>query len=400
MPKRLQQTLARLVAEDTVSDRGNLAAAQWLADQLDALGFHTAIDPCVLPHGPAGGAQANLVAWVGPPEPGGLVLSGHLDVVPFEGQPGWTREPLRLSESAGRLYGRGTCDMKGFIAQILEAVRGYDPGRLRRPLVLILTCAEEIGCQGSARLVETLPGLLGDFPLPRLAWIGEPTSGRVFHTHKGIVVFEVRVRGEGGHSSRPEEGVNAIAVAARAVTAIGGVQEELRQQVRDAFRSVFPDGPYTSLNFGSIRGGTASNMIAEDCVFDVSYRPLPDEDPLAVYREIAERLAALDGRDFGSPGRSARIELGAPLVAPGLLSARATPLQAALSEALGEPGGGGAPFCTDGGHFAALGMHSLICGPGELDQAHQPDESIDAAALARGPDLLRRVIERLCAQNA
>lgn len=380
----------RLVASDTVSQRSNEPLADLLADELDHLGFAVARQVAEVD----GVRKVNLVAWLGPPEPGGLILSGHLDVVPFEGQPGWTREPLRLTAEGERLYGRGTSDMKGFVAQCLAAARRLAPGSLARPLVFVFTCDEEIGCLGAERLAPALASLLGQLPLPRLCWIGEPTGWRVLHAHKGIVQFDVLARGRGGHSSVPEAGVNAIALAARAVHAIGELQAAQRAEPDAAWRATFPEAPYTTFNFGTIAGGTAPNVIAEACRLRVSYRPLPDADPLAPFERVRERLAALEPRDFGSPELRGELELGAPRVVPGLLSPRGTALEKALLEVLGDHEPGGAPYCTDGGRLERAGIHSLICGPGELAQAHQPDESISRVAFERGPEVILAVLSR------
>ncbi len=393
MDRFLLETTRRLVEADSVSHKGNLALMGWMADVLEDAGFRTALQT----EGEGEAARANLVAWAGPPLPGGLVLSGHADVVPFEDQPGWTREPLGLALEGERAYGRGTTDMKGFLALCLDAARRLDPASLELPLVFLFTCDEEVGCRGAERLAPALAGLLGEMPVPRLGWIGEPTSWQVFHTHKGIVEFSVTAAGLGGHSGVPEAGVNAIALAARAVAAVGGLQEELRSRRRPEDAADYPESPYTTLNFGTIRGGTASNMIAERCRFSVSYRPLPGEDPAAVHREVVARLADLEAKDFGSPEGRGALEVGEPLfVAPGMRTERGSALELALRDALADERSGGAPFCTDGGHFARAGIACLICGPGDLDQAHQPDESIRVPALERGRELVPRVLEHLC----
>ncbi len=219
-------------------------------------------------------------------------------------------------------------------------------------------------------------------PKPTLAWIGEPTAWRIFHTHKGIVVFTITAHGIAGHSSLPERGQNAIAVMAKAIACIGAYQAELRATPA-ASETVddFPECPYTPLNLGAVRGGTADNMIADRCTLSVSYRPLPDEDPRAVHGEIVRRLAAADLTDPGAPGVPARVDVGAPSVVAGMRSPRGTTLEAALAAAIGGSAiGGGAPFATDGGELERGGIASLICGPGELEQAHQPNESIARAA--------------------
>jgi len=390
----LHDMAARLVATDTVSSRGNAALMGELGDRLDAAGFRVRLQTW----GEGPHAKANLVAVAGPPERDGLVVSGHLDVVPFADQPGWTRDPLCLAFEGDRVYGRGTSDMKVFLAQCVDAAARLDLAALRRPVVFVFTADEEIGCLGSARLVPELDALLGGVPKPALAWIGEPTSWRVLHAHKGVAAFAVAVRGRGGHSSVPTAGVNAIAVAAQALAVVGELQAELRKRSRSEFAAIFPDAPYTTLNFGTVQGGTAANVIAEQCTFTVSYRPLPDEDPTWVQREVKQRLSERALRDWGSEVE-AEITVSDALVAPGMLSPRGTALERALDERLAGGAAGGAPFCTDGGRFAAAGIASLISGPGDLDQAHQPDESVSRTAFESGSEHIVRVIERLCVSS-
>jgi acetylornithine deacetylase len=194
----------------------------------------------------------------------------------------------------------------------------------------------------------------------------------------------------------PQAGVNAIAVAAKAIEAIGAIQRELRERPPDEQGALYPDAPYTTVNLGTIAGGSALNMIADDCTFTVSYRPLPDAEPLAVYHQIRERLAAIDPRDDGSSHRRGSILVGDPIVAPGLRSPRGTSLELALFEFLDVHTCSGAPYCTDGGQFRQAGVDSLICGPGDLEQAHQPDESIGREAFESGVEIMLRVLERLC----
>jgi acetylornithine deacetylase len=388
---RLHEIAAQLISTDTVSSRGNATLMGALGDRLDAAGFRVRIQQW----GEGEQAKANLVAVAGPPEPDGLIVSGHLDVVPFADQPGWTRDPLRLTFEGDRVYGRGTSDMKVFLAQCVDAAGQLDVTRLRRPLVCLFTADEEIGCLGAARLVPELDALLGAVPKPALAWIGEPTSWRVLHAHKGVAAFAVSVRGRGGHSSVPSAGVNAIAIAAQAMAVVGELQAELRSRPRSEFAGLFPDAPYTTVNFGTVQGGTATNVIAEQCTFTLSYRPLPDEDPLFVQREVERRLAERALRDWGSEV-AAEIRVSPAVFAPGLHSPTGTLLEQALRDRLATGEVGGAPFCTDGGRFAAAGIASLICGPGELSEAHQPDESIARVAFETGAEHVLRVIERLC----
>ena len=383
-----------LIETDTVSHLANASLMENLADRLSQAGFRSKLQRW----GEGEAAKANLVAVLGPAETDGLVVSGHLDTVPHADQPGWNRDPVRLGVEDERIYGRGTSDMKGFLAQCMVAAERIDAARLRRPLAFVFTADEEIGCLGAGRLATELPALMDECPLPRLAWIGEPTSDQVCHAHKGVVVFELTVEGEGGHSSLPEAGVNAIAITAGIARVMGELQQERRTRSSPEAQQLFPDAPYTSFNFGKIHGGTASNMIAESCTLLVSYRPLPDEDPRAFYEDARARVEAQGPKDWGSPGREARIRWGAPTVAPGLHSPRGSALEQALFAELRVAESGGVPFCTDGGHLAAVGIDSLVCGPGDLEQAHQPNESISRAAFEGGADNIVRVVERLCGE--
>lgn len=396
MSTHLYEVLERLVAFDTVSIHSDVPAMEYLAGEFDGAGFETALH-----HLDAGGVpQANLVAWAGPPRPDGLIISGHLDTVPIEGQPGWERDPFRVEIAGDRIFGRGTADMKGFLAQCAEAARTIDLGHLTRPLVFVFTADEEVGMRGAASVAPALRDLLGDVPRPNLAWIGEPTSFSIFHAHKCVTAFEIKVRGRGGHSGNPELGVNSIAVMGKAIETIGRLQAERRDTRNREFTAIFPEAPYDVMNFGTITGGVASNIIAEQCAMRMTYRSLPDADPLELYREIERRLRALDMHDYGSPHHVATIELGKPTVAPPLLSPRDTPLERALFAVTGETVARGAPFATDGAWFAREGIVTLICGPGEFEQAHQPNESIARVAFERGPATIAAVVERMCCRPA
>ena len=393
--RSIEPLLSDLVAHDSVSANGNRALMDWIAERCEGAGARLALQSW----GEGADAKANVVAVLGPDAPDGLILSGHADVVPFADQPGWQRDALALAATGDRLYGRGTSDMKGFIAQCLAALRGIDAAKLVRPIVLLFTSDEEVGCLGAHRLVPELPELLGKCPLPKLAWIGEPTSGRVFHAHKGVVSFTIRVSGRGGHSSIPEAGANAIAGAAEVAARLGRLQAERRAKPSARFAALFPEAPYTTFNLGTIQGGSASNMIAESCTLRVSYRPLPDEDPLAFWNEARERLLGAPLRDPGSE-QALEIEVMPALAAPGLFAARGTRLELELLAQFGGHDVGGAPYCTDAGRFAVAGVDSLICGPGDLAEAHQPNESISRKALADGVGAIVAVGSRMCGRGS
>jgi acetylornithine deacetylase len=393
MSLQLHEVARRLIAFDTVSTRSNAEAIAYLADCLDRPGVRVALQRFEWD----GIEGVNLLASAGPPEPDGLVICGHVDTVPFHDQPGWTRDPLTFEVDGSTAYGRGASDMKGFLAQCVAMVSTLDVDRLVRPLVLAFTAAEEVGSRGARALVRELPALLNDVPAPRLAWIGEPTSGQVFHAHKGIAYFDVVVHGTAGHASRPDRGVNAIVVAAEVVDCIARYQEELRGGAGDPV--TFPDAPHPVLNVGTIHGGTASNTIAEECHVTVTYRWLPEQEPHAIHRAITQRLAAIDGRDRGGSSGRATIVVGEPTMVGALRTPRGTRLEHALLDVLGARPVKGAPYATDGPELASAGIDSLICGPGDLDQAHQPNEGIDRRAFEDGPAVVRAVVERLCTES-
>jgi len=392
MATYLYEVLDRLIAFDTVSSHTIVPAIEYLADQLTSHGLKTVVDRIDI----AGVPQANLVAWIGPPRPDGLIITGHLDTVPVEGQPGWERDPLKMEIDGNHIFGRGSSDMKGFLAQCADVVRTLELARLKRPLVFIFTADEEVGMLGARELAPALQMLLGDVPQPNLAWIGEPTSYNVLHAHKSICSFEVRVRGRGGHSGAPDQGVNAIAVMGKVIDVLGGLQAERRAIGSSEFADVFPESPYDVMNLGTVHGGLATNVIAEQCVLRASYRSLPKTDPLALYEEIGRRLSAIDPHDYASDNFAAAIELDLLLAAPPMWSNRDTRLEKILFEITGNQSARGAQFATDGAWFSGAGIQCLICGPGDYEQAHQPNESIRRDAFDRGPAMITQVIERMC----
>lgn len=392
MTTYLYEVARRLIAFDTVSANSDMAAMDYLAAELAARKFKIAQQKIEI----GGVPQSNLVAWIGPPRADGLIISGHVDTVPFHGQPGWTRDPLKLEDGGDKLYGRGTSDMKGFLAACLDAAAQLDAPRLKRPLVFVFTAGEEVGCLGAKEIGPALKSILGETPVPRTAWIGEPTSWGVSHAHKSIVLFDVVVRGRGGHSGAPAAGVNAIAVMGRVMAMIGRIQEERRSNSRPEHTEIFPDAPHDVVNFGIINGGIALNMIAEECVLKVSYRTMPELDPLVLYREVQQRLEQVQRHDYASRDHLAEIELTPPMVVPPLNSPRGTPLESVLFEATGAKKSEGVVFGTDGGWLARSEIDSLICGPGDIDQAHQPNEFIRRAAFEKTTPIILKVIERLC----
>src|SRR5437667_1524353 len=217
----------QLVSFNTVSDLSNVQAAEYLASMLEDQGYTTR----VLNKTVHNVEKANVVAWAGPEVPGGLIISGHIDVVPFEGQPGWRSNPLELHLANDTIFGRGVSDMKVFLAQAILAAKRYPVKQLKRPLMFIFTCDEELAGQGSARLIQELPALFANYPLPEVALIGEPTDYNIFSAHKGYAVFDIIVHGIGGHSSDPSKGLNAIEKMSDVIHLLQEVNNDLQKNV-------------------------------------------------------------------------------------------------------------------------------------------------------------------------
>ncbi len=274
--RELDDTLAllrQLVAFDTTSRVSNLDLIDFAEAHLARHGIAS------LRVSDAGGTKANLYATIGPTDRGGVLLAGHTDVVPAEG-PGWTTPPFTLDARHGRLYGRGSADMKGFIACVLAMVPAFASAGLHTPIHLALTFDEEIGCVGVRRLLDVLALM----PVrPRMGIVGEPTSMRVVCEHKGKVALRVRVRGREAHSSRPPAGVNAVAHAARLIAFIGELAEDKRRH--GPFDPLY-EVPYTTLHVGVVRGGSALNVVPAECSFDFEIRHLPGEAPDALLERI------------------------------------------------------------------------------------------------------------------
>lgn len=373
------EILGRLVGFDTVSANSNLELIGWIADYLDGYGI-----PCALTHD-AAGKKANLFATIGPGERGGVILSGHTDVVPVAGQ-AWDSDPFRLTRRDDRLYGRGAADMKGFIALALALVPKALEIPLAVPLHLAFSFDEEVGCLGVPELIRALPA---GGARPRLAIIGEPTEMRVGNAQKGLSFLETRVAGLEGHSSRPDEGVNAIAAAAEIIAEIGRLAAAARTRARP--ESGF-DPPYTSFNLGLIQGGTAVNIIARDCAFSWEFRTLPGEDPAAplarlkrfVEGDLLPRMQAVH------PGAAVATEPIA--VVPPLVPDPGSPAEALARRLLGVNAPVTVAFATEAGHFQNAGIPAVICGPGSISVAHRPNEYITLPQLAAGAEFLDRLL--------
>ena len=306
-----------------------------------------------------------------------LVLVGHTDAVPFD--PAWDAA-LRLEERGGNLYGRGACDTKGFIAAALAALAAVDLAALRRPLALVLTADEEVGCLGAKRLAAERPFRA------RHAVVGEPTSLRPMRAGKGYCLAEVSVRGREAHSAYPHLGASAITRAARLITRVERVAEELARDAHEAF-----DPPHTTVNVGVVRGGTAKNVVAGECRFTLEWRPVPGQRPELVAELVGREIEALRAAD---PDFDAALEV--TRLDGGMETPADAPLVSALEELTGR-GAGTISFGTEAPQMAELGAQAVVFGPGDIRVAHRTGEFVPRAELRAAASILRGVIERFCA---
>lgn len=368
----------RLVGFDTTSAKSNLALIDFAQDYLESQGARcrrTLNDE---------GTKANLFATLGPEAPGGVVLSGHSDVVPVEGQ-AWTSDPFRVVERDGRLYGRGTADMKTFLATALALVPEFQARPLRRPIHIALSYDEEVGCTGVGAMVRDIAANL---PQPDMVIVGEPTGMKIVNGHKGCYLFETRVGGQAAHSSQPHHGGNAIVAAGRLIAFLAEMAAERRTAAPSD--SNF-DPPYTTFNLGQIEGGRAINIVAQDCRFTWEFRPLPGEDTEAIVAafEAHARDAVLPAlREFAA---AASIETERLATVPPLAPENEGAAESLVRRLSGVNDTGVVSFATEGGIFQAAGLSTVVFGPGSIDQAHKPDEFITLAQVAACEDFLLKL---------
>ena len=373
--------LRALVAFDSTSRNSNLPIIDYIESVLAPLGFS-----CLRVPSPDG-RKCNLLARLGPAVDGGMVLSGHTDVVPVDGQP-WLSDPFTLTEKDGALYGRGTCDMKGFVACLLAMAPLYASRSRRTPLSLAFSYDEEVGCLGIPHLLRHLQEQR--LPMPSLAVVGEPTLMQVATAHKGVLSFETTVLGKEAHSSQPHLGVNSLHIACSLVHFLTQLGEEVAQA--GPFDARF-EPPYSTLHVGIIEGGTARNIIARQCRFVWEIRPLPGIDPeiwLARFETHCEALRC------GMRARHAEADIITRPMSRMMgvtLPARAQGELATVMRAAQTNHDIAVAFATEAGVFNAYGIPSIICGPGSIDQAHQPNEFVAISQLEQCLAFLQRLDE-------
>lgn len=375
----MQRILGDLIAFDTTSHRSNLE----LIHYIDAFLAQYGVAARVL--NADGQEKANLVATIGPNVPGGVVLSGHTDVVPVDGQD-WQTPPFQMTEKNEKLYGRGTADMKGFIAVALAHVPLFVEAKLKYPIHLAFSFDEEVGCLG---VQEMIPFIKEHVHMPRLVVIGEPTSMQVATAHKGQYVMKTTITGQEAHSSRPDDGVNAVVVASELIQFIDGMAKNT--QATGPFDDAF-EPPYTTFNIGPIKGGSAFNIISNHCEFDWEFRFLPSEDGAAIASRYVKHFEnnILPEIQSRFPHCSIRNEMWAYL--PPL---KAEPGSDAESFALSLAQRNDSTviaFGTEGGHFQGIDFPVVVCGPGDIAHAHKPNEYIPVSEL----EACGRFMVRLC----
>jgi len=374
----LKRDLATLIGFPTVSNRPLTDLAAWLANRSEDLGLSVERFP-----DPTDPGKCSLICTVGPQTGQGIVLSGHMDVVPTEGQP-WSTDPFELTEKDGRYYGRGTADMKGFFAATLQAISRINLAELKNELTLIWTHDEEVGCLGSAALVDAWPSI--GRPLPRACLIGEPTDFQVLRMHPGHVAIEVTTTGQAAHSSQPDLGHNAIEDVGKVIA----VARELANDLMSEKSTDLPEmeRPWVAFNTAQVRGGSAVNIVPDQCALTIGYRPLPGMNPLEVFHRLQQRIEDLA---LKHPAHMRVLR-----VTPAMLTEAGTALQKTLHSHASCSDCGAATFATDGGNLAKLGLQPLVFGPGQIEVAHQADEFVPTDQLEHSVDVVEAVIRSHC----
>jgi acetylornithine deacetylase len=385
MPARLspRQILDHLVAFPSVSRDSNLPLIDWVEDYLESHGVtaHRVWNE--------DRTKASLFAHIGPEVEGGVILSGHTDVVPVDGQ-AWSSDPWTVTERDGRLYGRGTCDMKGFVALALAAVPLALDAGLRRPLQLALSHDEEVGCTGAPAMIAEMARSL---PRAAAVIVGEPSRFSVVTGHKGGTGFKVHVKGFEVHSSLIHTGVSAIMAAAPLIDFANRVNAANAAKPPAALAQMF-DPPWTTLHVGMIQGGTAHNITAADCRFSCEIRVVPGED-------IEDWVAALEGQVAQATAgmQAIRPETGITMErffsVPPLRPETDGAAEALARRLTGDNGTHVVSYGTEAGQFQAEGYSAVVCGPGDIAQAHQPDEYLEVSEFHAGWSFMQRLVASL-----
>ncbi len=371
-----------LIAFDTTSRDSNLALIDYAQGLLEKAGARCRRTS------DASGTKANLFATIGPDGDGGIVLSGHTDVVPVDGQD-WSSDPFKPQVRDGKLYGRGACDMKGFVGTALALLPDIARAKLTLPVHFALSYDEEVGCIG-------VKGLLDDLKAqdlkPALAIIGEPTLMKIVGAHKSGAKLVTRCCGREHHSSGPEKGANAVMMAGAFVTLLDSVGDELRADTDPRF-----DPPYSTVQATVIHGGTAVNILAREAEVTWEYRCLPDRDPAKIVARVEARAAAEILPKYRRRAAEAAFHTSLHAQYPGLVMDEDSPAIRLARELTGANQAEAVAYGTEAGHFQNYGIAAVICGPGSIEQAHRPDEFCALSELEACEAFLRKVIAKASA---
>jgi acetylornithine deacetylase len=338
------------------------------------------------------GRKAGIFVHIGPDAPGGVVLSGHTDVVPVAGQD-WSSDPFTVTERGGRLYGRGTADMKGFDALALAAIPLALRANLRRPLQIALTYDEEIGCTGAPPLIEAMHA--AGLPRAESVIVGEPSMMKVVTGHKGGYAFHIALRGHEVHSSRLPEGVSAVMEGARLVTQLAGLND-IAQAAPVTPQAALFDPPFSTFHVGQISGGTAQNITAGHCVFPFECRLVPGES-LADWRVRIDAAIAETQARMQAVHPATGVTLGTFFDVPGLRPEGNGPAERLARRLTGDNGTHVVSYGTEAGHFQSAGYSTVVCGPGDIAQAHQANEFITLDQFSAGWTFMERLVDHLAA---
>ncbi len=374
-----EQILASLIAFDTTSRDSNLPLIKWVEDYLDGFGIpHFRVDY-------EKDRKTNLYATIGPDVAGGVVLSGHTDVVPVDGQ-NWTSDPFTMVERNGLLYGRGTADMKGFIAVALAMVPHFLKQKLKTPIHLAFSCDEEVGCRGVRPLVEHLRDHVKK---PSIVIVGEPTSMQVVNGHKSAMRFQTEVTGHESHSALTDKGVNAIMVAGELIHEISRIREDLIEMGDPTGRF---NPPYSTIHVGVINGGTANNIVPKKCSFNWETRLLPGMDDSYVPTRIENLRRKLEpAMKAVSPDAGISVEQANSI--PGLATVEDSPAERLALHCSHSNATHTVSYGTEAGLFQQAGMPAVVCGPGSIEQAHKPDEFIAISELRKCESFMRKLAQ-------
>lgn len=377
------ELMEKLISFPTVSRDTNIPLIDWVADYLDSHGIqsHRYIDPEQPKHA--------LFAHVGPMEEGAIVLSGHTDVVPVDGQP-WDSDPFSVVEKDGRYYGRGTCDMKGFDALAIWAMVQAQYADLKTPLQIALSFDEEIGCTGAPPMIAAMQPVL---PKGASVIVGEPSMMQAVTGHKGGTGFHTHVKGFEVHSSMLHKGVNAIMAGARLIE-WANAQNTNNMTAKPTELAAMFDPPFTTVHVGMIEGGTAHNITAKDCKFGMDFRVVPGEDKekwkIAYLKEVQKVE-----KQMQSVVPDTAIEVTPRFDVPALQPETDGSAETLVRQITGDNASHKVSYGTEAGQFQEAGYSAVICGPGDIAQAHQPNEYIEVAQFNAGHDFMRKLLARL-----